>query len=52
MAKGTDSFMSFAAFVVPAIVVCAWLEGEPALLLILLGVFIVLQLANRMDRRR
>ena len=51
MRKGAQSFVTYAAYVVPAIVGVAWISGSPSILLVLLGVFFVLQFANRLDRR-
>jgi|JI9StandDraft_1071089.scaffolds.fasta_scaffold73760_2 hypothetical protein len=51
MRKGAKSFVEFSAFTVPAVLGFAYLTGTGAPLIALLGVFFVLQCANKLDRR-
>lgn len=51
MRKGSKSFVGFAAFTIPAVIGFALLTGSVHVLLGLLGIFFVLQYANRLDRR-
>jgi hypothetical protein len=51
MRKGSKSFVGFAAFTIPAVLVFAFLTGGKSVLFGLLGIFFVLQFANRLDNR-
>jgi hypothetical protein len=51
MRKGSNSFVGFAAFTVPAVLGFAALSGSAVPLIGMLGIFFVLQFANRLDRR-
>lgn len=51
MEKGAKSFTEFAVAAIPAVVAGSWLVDVPAGILSLIGIFIVLQFANRLDSR-
>ena len=51
MRKGAKSFVEVSAFTIPAVVVFALLTGAKSALLALLGLFVVLSLANHLDRK-
>lgn len=50
MRKGAKSFSQFSALVVPVVLVFSYIMGSPTILLAFVGLFVVLQLANRADR--
>lgn len=51
MRKGSKSFVGFAAFTIPAVIAFTFLTGGKSVLFGLLGIFFVLQFANRLDGR-
>lgn len=51
MQKGSTSFVGFSAFTIPAVLGFAILTGATQVLIGMLGIFFVLQFANRLDRK-
>ena len=52
MKRGAKSCAEFSAFTIPAVVGFALLTGSGWILIGLLGSFVVLQCANRLDRNQ